>query len=432
MSNQQKKTRGSFVFGLIIFGLMGLVVSTQSSAEEIDLDRRILELFQDHEIKPLELYKTHNQALVVLGEKLFSDNRLSGNKNISCQSCHHPEHGAGDGLPLSVGEGGEGIGPRRQMGSGQIIPRHAPALWNLAKANVLFWDGRVSWDPIKKVLLTPEPQLNGQNPALKEYAGQLNSALAAQAMFPPTSHAEMLGTPGSNEVSAKKSNQEIWEALTARVTSDDNYQDLLNRAFPTTPLHKINFAHLAQALAEFQSVTFQAISTPLDRYLRGERSAMTEAEKRGALFFLTKGKCVQCHLGPQLSDFRFHVIAFPQLGPGKDESHDDLGRMMVTGDFKDRYAFRTPPLRNIIKTAPWGHSGAFTDLREMILHYHNPMRTFRFYTPAQEGLPYRLEHERTKNPDRWQSLDARVRTGFVMNQQDFSDLHDFLMHALTE
>ena len=94
-------------------------------------------------------FPTFTPDQIQLGQLLFYDKILSGNRNISCGTCHHPKHGTSDGLPLGIGEGGVGLGPKRTVGSDLIkkrIPRNSTALWNLGSKdiNVLFHDGRLS------------------------------------------------------------------------------------------------------------------------------------------------------------------------------------------------------------------------------------------------------------------------------------------------
>lgn len=168
-------------------------------------------------IGPVTLGAT-NAAEVALGRALFFDKELSGNRNISCATCHHPTLATGDGLPLSVGEGASGLGPARTPLS-PLIARHAPTLVAVGAADLrrLFWDGRVARDPATGALTTPVAALNGTSPTRPDLAGPLGSALAAQAMFPPTSPDEMRGQPGENELADAANEEAVWAAIMVRL-----------------------------------------------------------------------------------------------------------------------------------------------------------------------------------------------------------------------
>ena len=92
------------------------------------------------------------------------------------------------------------------------------------------------------------------------------------------------------------------------------------------------------------------------------------------MIFYGKGMCSSCHSGPHFSDFDFHVVMFPQLGPGRNGFGVDYGRFNVTFDFNDKYKFRTPPLHNVEKTAPYGHSGSIKLLGDAIKVHYDPLR----------------------------------------------------------
>lgn len=419
---------------LFISTLLIVFSSLNAETDMQFIDQKLRQQFSVHQITPLKNNKRYDSRLFQLGEKLFAEKELAGNRNISCKTCHSPDFGSSDGLPLPIGEGGIGEGTARQLGTGAIIPRHSPSLFNLGSANVMFWDGRVSFNPAKREFQTPEAGLNGPNPEFKEMTSVLNSALAAQALFPPTSHEEMRGAVGTNEIADAQSNREVWGLLMKRLLQKNEYQQLFFSAFPHISLEeqneKLNMAHAAVALAEFQRIAFETREAPIDRYLAGDSNALTESQKRGAMFFLTTGKCAQCHGGPRFTDDSFHAIGFPQIGPGKDSEGDDLGRMLVDGLETSRYAFKTPGLRGLKHSAPWGHSGAFWNIRDIILHYFHPMRTFRHYEPRHVNIPYQLEHETLKQQDRWNAMDARVKEGFALNNQQLLELEDFLLNAL--
>ncbi len=108
------------------------------------------------------------------------------------------------------------------------------------------------------------------------------------------------------------------------------------------------------------------------------------------LFYGSAG-CSTCHSGQFQTDHRFHAIAMPQIGPGKaarfESHHRDVGRMRVTGDAADAYRFRTPSLRNVDQTAPYGHAGAFASLESVVRHHLDPVASLKDYDPSQAVLP---------------------------------------------
>ncbi|MCO4795577.1 MAG: hypothetical protein KC493_17800, partial [Bacteriovoracaceae bacterium] len=332
-------------------------------------------------------------------------------------------------------QGGEGLGRDRKLGTGSIIPRNAPHLFNLGMVGLktMFWDGRVSYDPATKVFTTPESGINGTNPAHPEYCEPLSSALSAQAMFPPLSHDEMRGQPGSNEVADAKTNFEAWALLTKRITSKKDYMNLFRQAMPGTPKDKINFAHIGEALGHFQANRFAVTQTPFDKYLAGDNSSMSDAAKRGASLFLGQARCVLCHSGSNFTDDDFHNVAFPQVGPGKEESGDDRGLFLETGKQEDLYKFKTPSLRNIALSAPYGHSGSLKSLIKVIQHYQHPMRSNHHYDGGFRGLPYALDVDWDNMNTRLRLIDPQIgRMGIPMNMMQMQDIATFLKEGLTD
>jgi cytochrome c peroxidase len=148
----------------------------------------------------------------------------------------------------------------------------------------------------------------------------------------------------------------------------------------------MNFAHAGNAMGGWIAAVFAFNDSPWDRFLAGNDDALTEVQLRGAQAFLGTAKCAQCHSGPLFSDQKFHNVAVPQVGPGFGDGldgRDDFGRMRKTGNPANRYAFRTPPLRNVELTAPYGHDGAIVDLRSWVDHYSQSDTKLRAYDPSQ-------------------------------------------------
>lgn len=397
-------------------GLLVILAGCSSeSKNEPDVDAQLADLLSKANVTPLSV-PVQNPAQVALGQALMFDKILSGNRNISCATCHHPTLETGDGLPLSIGQGSTGLGPGRDgQGTGVFIPRHAPDLFNRGAPLwvTLFWDGRVS---IK----------NGgggfATPAGDSLPPGVASVLAAQAMFPVESRDEMRGQPGQagNELGDIPNDVHlfpaVWNGIMQRLRAIPKYDTMFQAAFGQS-VNAVGFEHAANAIAAFQASAFAKYDTPFDAYLAGDKDALNPQQKRGALLFFGKANCGKCHLGPLLTDQKFHNIAVPQLGPGRPASAGglDIGREETTGLASDRFLFRTPPLRNVALSAPYFHNGAFSTLLGAVRHYINVQRSLRDYDNSQ--LPI--------------SLRASVKTGALVWNQVLSTLDPIVVDTLT-
>ncbi|HKT61009.1 MAG TPA: cytochrome c peroxidase [Gemmatimonadales bacterium] len=336
-------------------------------------------------IGPLPRPAPVRPALVELGRALAFDKVLSGNKDIACMTCHLPEDATGDDLSLSIGQGGRGLGPERTHPSGAFIPRNAPSMFNLSALSSMFWDGRVSVDARGNF---HTPAGNRITPAMRRVFEF--GPVSAQPLFPVLSHAEMRGD-GGNELAAIKDKepQQVWQALMRRLGAIPEYRRMFEAAYPGTNFAAMNFGYASNAIAGFLVDQFAFNDSPWDRFLAGDDAAMTDVQLRGARDFMS-ARCSICHNGPALTDNQFHNVAVAQIGPGEGDGpsgHDDFGRMRVTGLASDQYLFRTPPLRNVELTGPWGHDGAFTDLRAFVDHYsESDVKLRAFTTDALEPL----------------------------------------------
>jgi cytochrome c peroxidase len=432
-----------FSLAVVLFSSFASVGCGDGTDPDLDpLDESLQALLTNAGVTPLVPSSEPPPALVELGRVLFFDKLLSGNRNISCATCHHPMVFTGDGLPVSIGEGGTGIGAAREMGSAALIPRNAPAIFNggVSDATHMFWDGRVQVDPATG-MQTPEPCLNGPTPTCPELAAQLGSALEAQAMFPVTSPEEMRGQPGSNPIADLDTNLEIWQALTRRIVGDPGdpssglaeYRTRFNSAFPDLDVPAaVNFGHVARAIAAFEAEAWRATDTPFDRYLAGDLSALSTDEKRGAILFLGEAGCSQCHRGPLLTDQEAHAVAVPQVGPGKGMADEDLGLALITGNPADNYRFRTPALRNVALTGPWMHDGAFTSLRAVLGHMLNPEASMLAYDGTELPAPFRdlVDLDTGRNMARIAALDPMV-VPLTLSEVQIAQLLAFL-NALTD
>jgi cytochrome c peroxidase len=334
-----------------------------------------------------------SEEQVALGRLLFYDKILSGNKNISCGTCHHPKFGTSDGLPLGIGEGGVGLGTERvaQSGTTRIvkrIPRNAPALWNLGAREVeaVMHDGRISRDNIYG---------NGFNTPAEEWLPSgLNSLLAAQALFPLTSEAEMAGGSEENEVSGAVNDRidKGWPIIAKRVRTIPEYGERFVAAFDhiSSP-EEVTIVDVANALAAFEAVEFKSNTSPFDLFLAGEAGTLSEVQKRGMALFFGEANCVSCHSGPLFTDQKFHAIGLPPFGPGRSRRFDliarDVGRLGESDELQDAYHFRTPTLRNVAQSAPYGHNGVYATLEDMIRQHSVPIAMFEAFNAQEVALP---------------------------------------------
>ncbi|MFO7634225.1 MAG: ScyD/ScyE family protein [Caldilinea sp.] len=392
-----------------------------------------------------------------LGRLLFFDPILSGDLNISCATCHHPAFAMADGRVLPIGTGGEGLGPerifvdrvelaqeasnvRRRAGAsdamtgatvvhnpfiGQFVPRNSPTILNSALLAIQFWDGRVQ--PYSNQVKTLERIVN-------EMA--LDDPLATQALFPVTSLHEMAGATLGGLAP-----HEIRRTLIERLRTNPTYVELFRAAFgdPAGAAEEtVTIGRMVDALAAFER-TLIYTDAPWDAYLRGQTDALTDSQKRGALLFFgaldSRANCAACHAGDLFTDHAFHNLLAPQLGPGKGNGYshrEDWGRANVTFDARDRFAFRTPSLRNVTLTGPYFHNGAFATLEAAIRH-HADIEGVTRYDPSANGIPPDLYSSlQPFAPERQlASVAPLLREGLPLTEEDIADLVAFL-DALTD
>lgn len=274
-----------------------------------------------------------------LGKMLFFDSRLSGDGSISCASCHDPKMGWGDGGEISRGY------------PGTIHWRNSQTILNSAYYPKLFW------------------------------AGEANS-LEAQAEAAATGNLAGNGDPMMIE---------------ERLAQVPRYRKLFQEAFGNKrPL----FGDAMRAIATFERVETNSKNVPFDKYVKGDKNAISDEAKKGLALFQGKAGCIQCHNGPMFTDFDFHNIGVPRQpifdetpllqislryqhfsrGATEDiyrKADRDLGLYYVTKKDADKDRFRTPSLRDLKYTAPYMHNGTFLALEEIV----------DFYTKGGTELP---------------------------------------------
>lgn len=412
-----------------VISLVAAIFSaTAGSASE--LDDALRPLLSQVGVTSLPALPQPDAAKVELGQMLFFDKELSGNRDTACASCHHPQLMSGDARSLPVGTMGTGLGPAKELGDGRhLVPRNSPEIFHRGQAEwtSMFWDSRVA-------------EYDGQfeSPAGDALPTGLENILAVQAMFPVTSDAEMRGNPGDVDINGTLNEiaqidgenlPEIWQAITNRLVAIPEYKQRFAEVYPDTPSDELGFEHAANAIAAFEANAFAQTDSAWDRYLAGDDSALSDAAKRGAQVFHGQGNCASCHAGSLQTDQEHHNIGVPQLGPGKDPGTGlDTGRALVTGSAEDKFAFRTPPLRNVAATGPWMHNGAYSNLEDAIAHYSDPTEALIGYDSSQldESVQSTLKLDDATISEIVATLDARVIDGPELTSEQVEDLTAFL------
>jgi cytochrome c peroxidase len=319
------------------------------------------------------------EPLPQLGLELFFSKSLGGDRDSACVSCHHPALGGGDALALPIGVGAvepDLLGSGRTHPDGDFtVPRNAPSTFNLAIwEKGLFWDSRV--ERLEDGIRTPDSNFG----IADAEAGSTLSA--AQSRFPVTSAEEMRGF----EFVLGGSNDDVRTALEDRLTDDGRWGAEFEAVFGSP---EVTYARIAEAIGAYEDS--QAFTdTPWRAYVEGERTAISEEAKRGALLFFRPVNdggfhCASCHAGDFFTDESFHAVAAPQIGRGKGDGAtgtNDYGRARETADRNDRFAFRTPTLLNVGATGPYFHSGAYADLADVVRHHLDPTRALERFDPA--------------------------------------------------
>ncbi len=238
---------------------------------------------------------------VELGRMLFYEKALSNDYSLSCGSCHLQANAFTDPRPFSVGT------------DGSVGSRNAMAIMNMAWDNAFFWDGR-------------------------------STSLERQALLPVVDHVEMRNT---------------WPVVVQRLQSDDRYPERFRQVFGTSTIDSML---VVRAIAQFER-TLLSFSSRFDRFeYGGDSLALTPQEIRGKELFFRGAHCVDCHMGPMLSD---HSLR----NNGLDLVHTDPGMGAITGNAAHVGRFKTPTLRNIAVTAPYMHDSRFATLEEVVDFY---------------------------------------------------------------
>ena len=445
MSNRRRATR--ILSRLVVFALVGLCGFMLIAPAElfgggggVPIDKRLGNRlhrlgFNGRIESTLEgrLGRPLNPRLAKVGRLLWFDTITGLNNDNTCAGCHSPTNGFGDTQPIAIGIDNNGVvGPDR---TGPRNMRRAPMVLNNAFFPRLMWNSRFE-------ALGGNPFDNGSGflfPApLGTWLSYEPHLLVAQAFVPPTERTEVAGFAFPGE------DAEIRTEVIRRLNGVQKYRRLFGSIYPSVGRGApITYEMFARAIAEFEfSLTFA--NAPIDRYARGHTNALTQAEKRGALIFFGKGRCATCHsasarTNQMFTDFRVHAIGVPQLVPAVTNNqfdgpaaNEDYGREEVTHRDSDRYAFRTPSLRNVAVEAAYMHDGAFTSLAAAIRHHLDAASSLRSYDPAAQGLPTDLTGRIGPITPLLAHLDRKIERPVVLTRAEFNELVAFVGDGLLD
>ena len=427
-SRNTRRARPSIALCILLAALAascsdGTVTNVQAPPS---LDAQVRAQISRWNITPILALAPQNPALVDLGRSLFFDKLLSGNRDVSCASCHQTSLALGDARSLAVGT------------HQQLSPRNAPSLFSVGLGMpYLFWDGLVSqFGPSAPIV----------SPAGSALPSSVANVLAAQALLPVVNRLEMRGQAGDhdafgnvNELATPNDSSfaAIWSAAMHRITAVNEYAQKLGVAYPGTDVTRLGFEYAANAIAAFEVQTFTKFNSPFDRYLAQDDGALTAAQKQGALLFFTKARCVTCHNGPFLGGQEFASVAVPQIGPGSGSAAPldaGTGEPGIRGPFQTaKFVFRVAPLRNVELTAPYMHDGAYPTLDAVVRHYNNVDSAVKSYDPSQlDPSPRSSYHGDASTINALlASLDGRLRAPIGLTVEEQEQLVAFLQ-SLTD
>lgn len=281
-------------------------------------------------LAPLPPPKKQNAARVKLGRYLFFDGRLSGDGGINCATCHIPSKGWTDGKALSEGY------------PGTLYFRNTPTVLNSGYKKRLYQDGRMS---------------GGDMPTMvRDHLTEAHFMLVDGRLFPE------------------------------RLKQVPEYVKMFKDAYGGEP----SFGGTLKAVASFVK-TLNSRNVPFDKFMKGDKKALSKRAQQGLKLFQGKAGCANCHNGALLSDGKFHATGAPEnpkvfsepqrhityrrflktLGVGNYMNiREDVGLYSVTKNPKDRGKFRTPSLRELTRTAPYMRNGSLRTLEDVVAFYN--------------------------------------------------------------
>ncbi|PWT93690.1 MAG: hypothetical protein C5B55_04100 [Blastocatellia bacterium] len=422
-----------------------LVAPSLSSASHTTLDQQLSSTLQAfgftgriESTLQERLGRNLDNRKIELGRLLWFDTIGGLNNDNTCGGCHSPTNAFGDTQSIAIGINNNlTVGPHR---SGPRNQRRTPIIINAAFYPSLMWNSRFAslsrnpFDNTSGFAFPPPEQLT---------LSYLPHLLDAQAFIPPTERVEVAGFtfPGDNYA--------IRAEVLNRLNAVPEYRKLFGKIFPDVKNGApINFDMFGEVIAEFEfSLVFT--NAPIDQFARGQKNAMSESQKKGALLFFGRADCVACHRvsgqsNEMFSDFSQHVIGVPQIapqpgnpsagnvtfdGPGQNE---DFGLEQVTRNSNDRYMFRTSPLRNAAMQPAFFHNGSFTRIEDAIRYHLNVSSSVNAYNPTSASVALDLRGPLGPMAPVLARLDPLLVDPIQLTDEEFAELVDFVENGLLD
>jgi cytochrome c peroxidase len=278
----------------------------------------------------------HQQQFAALGKRLFYDKALSGNLKVSCASCHQPQKFFMDGRVKSP-----------SIIADSILKRNTPTLLYAGRQHSQFWDGRAKnlTEQVKNVVFNP------------------------------------LEMGGRKELLAKN------------ILQNSRYQKAFAALMPEK--NTVDIDDVALAISAFV-ISLSPMNSAFDHYIRGNKNAMTTAEIKGFNLFMGKAQCGTCHFAPYFNSLvppLYDVSELEILGTTKTDNlkvpeyDTDMGRYNLYQIHYYKQAFKTPTVRNVQKTGPYMHNGAFKTLKSVLAFYNKGGGNGLGLTVDEQTLP---------------------------------------------
>jgi cytochrome c peroxidase len=425
------------ICGLMLIASLALAGVT---ADHFNLDDQLSAILAKHHFtgriaSTLEsrLGRHIDNRLADLGRNLFFDTVSALNNDNNCSGCHSPTNGFGDTQSIAIGIENNGV-----VGPGRMGPRNqrrTPMVINAAFFPNLMWNSRfasLSRDPFDDSAGFSFPAPEGLTLSYQPHL------LMAQAFIPPTERVEVAGFtfPGDN--------YDIRNEVLRRINNVPDYRKRFGKLFPSVEAGgPITFDMFGAAIAEFE-FTLVFADAPIDKFARGQANALTEDQKKGAILFFGEARCVECHQvagdsNEMFSDFKQHVIGVPQIAPSSGnvtfdgpQQNEDFGLEQVTGDSKDRYKFRTSPIRNVALQPSFFHNGAFTTLEDAVRHHLDAYNSARNYNVLTSGIAPDLTMRLGPIGPVLERIDPILSSPIELSREEFEQLVEFVRNGLLD